>query len=115
GNHLGVPACDVIHHPADGFLVAWNLARREHDDISWRQLDVPVVVDGNPRQRRLRFTLRAGADTHDILGRKAAYIAVPCEYARRNAKVSQALGNLRVVDGPAPDERHPAIELRREI
>ena len=56
------PARDVVHHPADRLLVAGNLPRRKHHHVVLVELRVPVVVDGDPRERRLRLSLRSGAD-----------------------------------------------------
>jgi hypothetical protein len=51
---------DVVHHAADGALVAGNRrAPREDDGVVLGQLDVPVIVDGDARQRRHRLALRA--------------------------------------------------------
>ena len=59
---VGPALRDVVHHPADRLLVAGNLPRREHHDVVLVELRVPVVVDRDPRQRRLRLALRPGAD-----------------------------------------------------
>ena len=67
GDDLGPPPGDVVHHPADRLLVAGDLPGREHDDVVRVQLDVPVVVDRDARQRRLRLPLRPRAQADDVL------------------------------------------------
>ncbi len=105
----------MVHHPADGLLVARNFTRREHHDVLRLQPDVPVVVDGDPRERRLRLPLGAGAQAHDVLRREVPDVAVLDLHARRDAEIAQPLRDLRVVDHAAADERDPPVELRREV
>ena len=105
----------MIHHPPDSFLVARDLPGRKHHDIVTLELYVTMVVDRDPRKRRLRLTLRAGADTDDILGRIVADVAVPDLHAGRNPQVAEPLRDLGVLDDPATDERDPPIELEREV
>ena len=76
---------------------------------------MPVVVDRDPRQRRLRLSLGSGADADDVLRRVVADVAVANLHAGRDPQVSEPLRDLGVVDHAAPDERDPAVELRREI
>ena len=76
---------------------------------------MPVVVDGDPRQRRLRLALRPGADAHHVLGREVPDLAVANLHAGWDPQVAEPLRDLRVVDHAAADERHPAVELRGEI
>src|SRR3954447_3043239 len=113
--HRRVPARDVVHHPANRLFVPGDLTRREHDDVLGLELHVAMVVDRNPRQRRLRLALRAGADADHVLTREVAHFAVPDLHAGRDPEVAQALGDLRVLDNPAPDERYSPIELRGQI
>ena len=79
------------------------------------ELDVAVIVDGDPRQRGLRLALRPRADADDVLRRVVADLAVANLHAGRDSQVAEPLGDLRVLDHPAADERDPAIELRREV
>ena len=76
---------------------------------------MPVVVDGDARQRRLRLSLRAGADADDVLRRVVADVAVADLHAGRDPQVAEPLRDLRVVDHAAADERDLAIELRRQV
>ena len=114
-DHLGVPASDVVHHAADGLLVAGDFPGREHDDVVGLEAHVAVIVDGDPRQRGLRLALRARANADDILRRRVANFRVAHLHADRDPQISKPLRNLRVLDDPSSDERDPAIELRREI
>ena len=93
-----------------------GISRAENTTTSsGAELDVPVVVDGDPRQRRLRLALRPGADADDVLRRVAADVAVANLHAGRDPQVAEPLRDLRVVDHAAADERDLAVELRREI
>ena len=69
GHDLGAAPGDVVHHPADGLLVAGNDPGREHDHVVLVELHVPVVVDGDAGQRGQRLALRAGAEADDVLRR----------------------------------------------
>ncbi len=113
---LGAAPGDVVHHPADGLLVARDLPRREHHDVVGLELDVAVVVDGDPRQRRLRLALRPGADADDVLRRGSC--ARRCRGSARPAGIRRYPSRCAISEfsmTPAADERDPAIELRREI
>ncbi len=114
-NDLGPPPGDVVHHPANRLLVAWNFTRGEDDDVFALQSDVPVVVDRDPGEGRLGLALGPRANTDKVLGRKASDVAVPNLNPGRNPEVAQPLGDLRVLDDAASDESHPSIELRREV
>ena len=49
-----------------------GISRAENTTTSsGAELDVTVVVDRDPRQRRLRLSLRAGADADDVLRRES--------------------------------------------
>ena len=76
---------------------------------------MPVIVDGDPRQRGLRLALRPGADADDVLRREAADVAVADLHAGRDPQVAEPLRGLRVVDHAAADERDLPLELRREV
>ena len=114
-DQFGASFGDMVHHPADGLLVARNFTRREHDDVLRLQPDVAVVVDGNPGERRLGLPLGARAEAHDVLSREVADVAVLDLHAGRDPEIAQPLRDLGVVDHPAADERHSAVELRREV
>ena len=114
-DHVGPPPGDVVHHPADCLFVARNLPRREHHHVVVLNLDVPVIVDGDPRQRGLRLSLRAGADDDDVLRREVADVAVANLHAGRDPQVAKPLGNLRVLDHAPSGKSHAAVELSRQI
>ena len=105
----------MVHHPADRLLVARNFTSREHDDVLGVETDVAVVVDGDSGKRRLRFPLGARAQADHVLGREVPDVAVLDLHAGWNAEVAEPLGNLGVVDHPAADEGHAAVELGRQI
>jgi hypothetical protein len=109
------PPRDVVHHAADRLLVAGNLASGEDDDVLAVQLDVAVVVDRDAGKRRLRLTLRAGADAHDVLGRVVANVAVADLDAGWNPEVAEPFGDLRVLVDASTHEGEFAVELVREI
>ncbi len=90
-------------------------ARRQDHGVVRADLHVAVVVDRDPRQRRHRLALRAGAEAQDVLRRVARHVGVADLHAGGNAQVAEALRDLRVLDHPAADERHLAVELRRQI
>ena len=46
--HFGAPAIEMIHHPADGAFVAWDLARGEDDRIAFLDLEIFMAVKGKP-------------------------------------------------------------------
>ena len=93
-----------------------GISRAENTTTSsGSSLHVAVVVDRDPRQRRLRLALRPGADADDVLRRVVPDVAVANLHAGRDPQIAEPLRDLRVVDHAAPDERDAAIELRREI
>ena len=54
-----------------------GIARAENTTVSsGLELHVPVVVDRDPRQRRLRLALRPGADAEHVLRRVVRDLAV---------------------------------------
>ena len=112
---VGAAPRDVAHRPGNRLLVARNRPRREHDDVVGRELDEAVVVDGNARQRRLRLALRAGGDAQHVLRGVVRHVGVADLEARRHAQVAEALGDFGVADDAAADERHLAVELRRQV
>ena len=56
-NDFGPPTGDVVHQAPYGPLVARYGAGREHDHILRLQLDVTMVVHGDPGERGKRLTL----------------------------------------------------------
>ena len=62
----------VVHHPADRLFVAGDGARGNARPIALLQLDVPVIVDGDARQRRVGLALRAGDEADDVLRREGS-------------------------------------------
>jgi hypothetical protein len=79
------------------------------------ELHVAVVVDGDPRERRVCLALRAGHEAQHVRGRMISHVAVANERARRDAQVSEALPDLERLVHPAPHERHLAPELYCDV
>ena len=50
-NDMRVAAEEVVHHAIDGFLIAGNNARREHNGIARLNARVLMVVHGSARER----------------------------------------------------------------
>ena len=50
-----------------------------------------------------------------VLGGVVAHLGVANLHAGRNAQIAESLRDLRVFDHAAADERHLAIELRRQV
>src|SRR5215510_9058875 len=105
----------VVDHARDRLLVARNGTRREHHGVVGPQLHVPVVVDRDPRVRRLRLALRSGREAQDLVGRVALDLHVADLHACRNPEESEPLGRFRVLNHAAADQGDHAIELRGEI
>ena len=108
-------ARNVVHDAADGLLVPRYRPRRKHHHVVPLEPHLPVIVDGDPRQRRLRLTLRPRAQADHVLRGEVPHFAVANLNPARDAQVPQPLRNLRVLLHPATDERDVPIELRREI
>ncbi len=85
---------DVIHHAADMAFVARNRARAEHHRVVVLQLDVLVIVNRDPRQRRHRLALRSRGDADDVAAGLGADVAVAHLHACRDAQVAEALRDL---------------------
>ena len=112
---VGAAPGDVAHRSGNRLLVAGNRARREDDGVVGSELDEAMIVDGDTGECGLRFSLRAGRDAQHVLGRVVLNVRVADLHAGRNAKVTKPLRDLRVLHDAASDERHFAIELRRQI
>ena len=93
-----------------------GMFRAENTTTSpWSDLDVAVVVDGDPGQGGQRLALRAGAEAQHVLGGVVAHVGVPDLEAGRHAQVAQPLRDLRVVLHAAADEGDPALELLGQV
>jgi hypothetical protein len=75
--------------------------------LTWRWSSMAI--------RRHRLALRPGGQTQHVLGGVAADFRVADLQAGRNAQVSEALGDLGVLNHAASDKGDAAIELRRQI
>ena len=69
-------------------------ARREHHRVVRPELDVPVVVDRDARQRRHRLALRAGRQAQHVLRGVVRHVGVANLHAGGNAQVAEPLGDL---------------------
>ncbi len=115
GHDLDLALGQVVDHPANRPLVAGNGAGREHHGVVGPERHVPVLVDGDARQRRLRLALRSGDQADDVAGGEARDVGVLDADAGRHPQVAEALGDLRVLLHAAADERDVAIELGRQV
>ena len=70
GHHHDPALGKLVLDPADGNLVAGNLAAREQHDVALVRLD-RVIVLGNARQRRARLALPAGGHDQHLAARQA--------------------------------------------
>ena len=92
---VGAAAGDVAHRAGDRLLVAGNRARREHHGVVGTELDEAVIVDGDARERRLRFALRAGRDAEHVLRGVVRHVGVANLHARRERAGSRGAGRSR--------------------
>ena len=63
----------MAHRACDRLLVSRNRARRQHDDVILPKSDMPVIVDRDARERRLRLALRSGREAQHLLGGVVRY------------------------------------------
>ena len=74
-----------------------------------------MIVDRDPRKRRVRLALRPRRQAQHVLCRKVRDVAVLDHHARGDVQVAEPLGDLRICDHAAADERHLAVELRGQV
>ena len=67
GHDAGADLEDAVDRLVDRALVARDRRRREDHRVAGVQLDVAVVVEGHPPQRRERLALAAGRDRDHLL------------------------------------------------
>ena len=112
---LRAPAVEVIHHAADRALVAGNLAGRKNDGITLLDLEILVIVERQPRQRRHRLALASAGHDADLLPRIIPDVFRANDQARWNFQKAEFLGQFRILRHSSSEKADNAAVLFRLV
>src|SRR5262245_46740838 len=104
--NLRTPPVKVIHHPADSTLVSGNMPRGKNNRVTSLDLEILVVIQCEPRQRRHRLALAAAGHNADLLTRVISNFFCTDDQTRRNLEKAQLLGGFCVLRHSSPKEAH---------
>ena len=107
-NDLRTAPVEVVDQIGDGLLVAGNETGRENHRVAPFQLDLLVVVHGDPRERRHRLPLGTGGDHADLLLRQPGELLQLEQQLVGDAQIAELPGNPDVGEHGAPVQEHLA-------
>ena len=109
-NDFGASFRDVAHDPSDRTPITRNGTGGEHDDVARSERDVPVLIDGDPRQGSERFALRSSNDAEYTMGREAIDVGFRDLETVRNHEVAEPLRYFGGLANAAADQCHLTVK-----
>ncbi len=98
----------MVDQLGDGPLITGDVAGGEDDRVTLFQLDLLVIVHGDPHQGRHRLPLAAGGDDADLFRRQMIQFADIHQLIIGNLQIAQITGDSHVVDHGAAIQQHLA-------
>ena len=108
---LREPVDRVVHAQ----LVPWDRLRRDDHGVAALDGDGRMVVVRDPRQRRHRLTLAAGAQDHLLVRRQLRELVRAQQHAFWHLQIAEVAGDVQVLPHRAADERDLAVALDCDV
>src|SRR5580692_5701753 len=105
----------VVEHAEDGFFVPRNDARGKNDAVVFVDRYEAVIVDGDARKGRHRFSLAAAGENDDALGIEIANVLRTDDHAVGDAQILHRVRDFDVVDHAAADKGYFATHTSGDV
>ena len=113
--HLGPLPQQVVNSAAHQQFIPRNGRRRNHHRIPLHHRNLPVVLIGNPHQRRSRLPLTAGSQQHHPLRGIRPNFVQGKQRTRRQVQVAHLRRHIHIVRHTPPDNTDLAVMPHRRI